>query len=310
MINITKKDKHSIPKYEIIRVAIREDIRKGRVMPGDQLPPEVKIAERFSVNRLTARRALQELEAERLIKRQQGRGTFVSEIDNGMTKNKVSHLMFLFVESSPDVGSNLHEVLSVEKYLAGQDIGLSCASLSMEQLMNNQLPKFIESGSVDGVLVDGDVNKHYCYALKQLKLPFVVVGDHPVGKDVPQVTLGCANVARRAVEFLKERYDMPIHLVMESIWCYYLGELFRGYQETAERMGQAAFLQSDESLSGCQILDRIHAAGQKKFAIIATDLYIERIFEEYKNRDIDPRQNPLLVIGKKGSYRVTPEIKK
>ncbi|QLG86841.1 phosphonate metabolism transcriptional regulator PhnF [Chitinibacter bivalviorum] len=44
-----------------------------------QLPIEPLLAERFTVNRHTVRRALQELEAQGLVRIEQGRGTFVQE---------------------------------------------------------------------------------------------------------------------------------------------------------------------------------------------------------------------------------------
>jgi GntR family transcriptional regulator len=44
--------------------------------PGNKLPPEPELSERFSVSRTTLRRAMDELEARRLVVRRQGLGTF------------------------------------------------------------------------------------------------------------------------------------------------------------------------------------------------------------------------------------------
>ena len=46
--------------------------------PGDRLPSDTELAERFSVSRMTARHAVQVLEQEGLLQREQGRGTFVA----------------------------------------------------------------------------------------------------------------------------------------------------------------------------------------------------------------------------------------
>lgn len=46
---------------------------------GYALPTERDLAERFGVSRITARQALAELEKKRLVRREQGRGTFVAE---------------------------------------------------------------------------------------------------------------------------------------------------------------------------------------------------------------------------------------
>ena len=47
--------------------------------PGDQLPPEGKLAERFNVNRHTLRRAVDELVSEGIVERRRGVGLFVLE---------------------------------------------------------------------------------------------------------------------------------------------------------------------------------------------------------------------------------------
>lgn len=57
--------------------AIRLDIVGGKLASGDRLPTEALLAERFSVNRHTVRRALSVLAEEGVVAAEQGRGTFV-----------------------------------------------------------------------------------------------------------------------------------------------------------------------------------------------------------------------------------------
>src|SRR4051812_4803350 len=59
--------------------AIRLDIVGGKLVTGDKLPPESELAERFNANRHTVRRALAALQAEGVIKTEQGRGSFVDQ---------------------------------------------------------------------------------------------------------------------------------------------------------------------------------------------------------------------------------------
>ena len=48
--------------------------------PGDRLPSDTELAAQFAVSRMTARHAVQVLEREGLLKREQGRGTFVTPL--------------------------------------------------------------------------------------------------------------------------------------------------------------------------------------------------------------------------------------
>lgn len=60
--------------------AIRLDIVGGKLANGDRLPTEALLAERFSANRHTVRRALAVLAEEGVVMAEQGRGTFVRSI--------------------------------------------------------------------------------------------------------------------------------------------------------------------------------------------------------------------------------------
>jgi GntR family transcriptional repressor for pyruvate dehydrogenase complex len=60
---------------------IRALIREGRWAPGDQIPPERELAERFRVSRTSVREALRALEMQGVIDSRQGGGTFVRIAD-------------------------------------------------------------------------------------------------------------------------------------------------------------------------------------------------------------------------------------
>lgn len=59
--------------------AIRLDIVGGKLVRGDRLAGETTLAARFAVNRHTVRRALAALDAEGVVRAEQGRGWFVAE---------------------------------------------------------------------------------------------------------------------------------------------------------------------------------------------------------------------------------------
>ncbi len=63
---------------EIARV-LEADILGGVCLPGERMPTEAELALRFRVNRHTVRRAVAALRAKRLVRVEQGRGTFVQD---------------------------------------------------------------------------------------------------------------------------------------------------------------------------------------------------------------------------------------
>ena len=67
------------PKYHRVADTIRREIRDGILGPGERLPAETALVERFRVSLPTVRQALSVLRAEGLIESIHGVGTFVKE---------------------------------------------------------------------------------------------------------------------------------------------------------------------------------------------------------------------------------------
>lgn len=65
------------PKYIHIKKHLMQGIMSGRFT--DKLPSENQLAQKFNVSRMTARRALEEVEKEGFAKRVPGKGTFVKD---------------------------------------------------------------------------------------------------------------------------------------------------------------------------------------------------------------------------------------
>ena len=68
--------------YRQVKRELIADIQSGRFQPGKALPNETELAQRFGVSIGTLRRAVDELVADHVLLRQQGRGTFVGQQDN------------------------------------------------------------------------------------------------------------------------------------------------------------------------------------------------------------------------------------
>ncbi len=67
------------PIYYRIELDILDQLQRGLLKPGEQLPSEADLARQYQVSRITAKRALDELVRQGRAFRQQGRGTFVAQ---------------------------------------------------------------------------------------------------------------------------------------------------------------------------------------------------------------------------------------
>jgi GntR family transcriptional regulator, histidine utilization repressor len=69
-----------VPAYEKVKAWVRRHIASGRWKPGDPVPSEAALMERFGISRMTVNRALRELAAEGMVTRVQGSGTRVAQL--------------------------------------------------------------------------------------------------------------------------------------------------------------------------------------------------------------------------------------
>ncbi|NKB45750.1 MAG: GntR family transcriptional regulator [Alphaproteobacteria bacterium] len=77
--SITESQK--LPRYYQVYLTLRDWIHNGNYRSGTQLPTESELCETFGVSRITIRKAVDLLAADKLVQREQGRGTFVTGND-------------------------------------------------------------------------------------------------------------------------------------------------------------------------------------------------------------------------------------
>ena len=95
--------------YEQIVEQIEESILKGSLKPGDQLPAERDLAERFGVSRTAVREAVKALREKGLVEAYSGRGTFIT---NGRS-HAIRQSLDLMTRIGPDGSAHLAEVRAI-----------------------------------------------------------------------------------------------------------------------------------------------------------------------------------------------------
>ncbi|MFS8979622.1 GntR family transcriptional regulator [Cupriavidus necator] len=85
------------PLYQQIKALITRSLQSGEWKPGEMIPSEMELASRYKVSQGTVRKAIDELAAENLVARRQGKGTFVTTHHEDVVK-------FRFLRLVPDEG--------------------------------------------------------------------------------------------------------------------------------------------------------------------------------------------------------------
>lgn len=101
------------PLYKEVKKQIMAELISGEWKPGSAIPAEKRLSERFAVSIGTIRKAIDELVAENILIRQQGRGTFVA------THNR-DRLLFYFFHIVAHDGTKLYPVVTLDAFIKGR----------------------------------------------------------------------------------------------------------------------------------------------------------------------------------------------
>jgi len=85
------------PLYQQIKGLILQGLDRGEWKPGEAIPSELDLAARFQVSQGTVRKAIDELAADNLLIRRQGKGTFVAT-------HSEPRVRYRFLRLTPDDG--------------------------------------------------------------------------------------------------------------------------------------------------------------------------------------------------------------
>jgi GntR family transcriptional regulator len=139
------------PLYQQIKVLILQSLQAGEWKPGEAIPSEMDLAARFRVSQGTVRKAIDELAAENLVVRRQGKGTFVAT-------HAEQHVQYRFLKLVPDSGDRDSEgpaqrsVLECKRVRATAEVARSLALRSGDPVV--QVRRILAFGGVPTILED------------------------------------------------------------------------------------------------------------------------------------------------------------
>lgn len=137
------------PLYQQIKQLILHGLQQGEWKPGEVIPSELELAARFRVSQGTVRKAIDELAAEHLLVRRQGRGTFVAT-------HAERHVQYRFLRLVPDGGRPdqpaQRTVVECRRQRASADVARALALRTGDAVL--QLRRVLAFGGVPTILED------------------------------------------------------------------------------------------------------------------------------------------------------------
>lgn len=205
---IGRYDMTAIPKYKILAETLRSDIVCGVYQNGDTLPSENELAEKYRLSRHTVRQAISQLEAESLIVRVRGSGTYVSYRKNRAPRTMTVGVITTYISDYifPTILSGIEKTLSEKGY----SMNLS-ATRNRTENEKRILHEYLEK-PIDGLIVEGtksalpNPNIALYEKLGASGVPIVFINSYYRELDAPiSVLMEDREGGRQAVRYLIDR---------------------------------------------------------------------------------------------------------
>lgn len=106
------------PKYFTLMEELRAEILSGKIQPGEKLPSENQLTEKYSLSRHTVRKAIAYLEKEGYVEAYHGKGTFCSEKMRHMKKSRNIAVVTTYISDYifPRLIQGMDNILSEQGY--------------------------------------------------------------------------------------------------------------------------------------------------------------------------------------------------
>ena len=232
-------------KYQNLINYIQEQITDGQLGPGEKVPSENQLAERFHISRQTVRKAIGTLEEEGLVQRIRGSGTYVSfDRRKNLEKRNSIAVVTTYVDSYifPRILQGMQNTL----YESGFSVQIYITNNTLDR-EKGILKDLLKRDDVAGMIVEGtksglpNPNLELYRHLMMRKIPLLFFNTYYPELEVPHVSLNDADTAYKAVRYLIEKGHQKIG----------------GSPETGRRTGQTALF----GISACHGGSRAYGDG-------------------------------------------------
>ena len=240
-------EKDYLPKYIRVKRFIEKSIKEDNIKPGDKIPAEKELTDRYSVSRHTVRKALDLLEREGVLEKRQGIGTFYKGINNSRQSKNIGFISIsLHDYIFADILSGIDSVFHQNGYQI--ILGNSLDNLDREKAI---LRQFLEK-NIDGLIIEpaksalSQSNLSLLQEIIKQNIPVVTLDSEYNDSRVNSVVVDDLYGGFLAVSHLLEMGHQEVAIIYKSIHNPALARL-EGYKKG---LSQAGLILRDELIKG------------------------------------------------------------
>jgi DNA-binding transcriptional regulator YhcF (GntR family) len=216
-------------RYNQIKLNILHEIAELNLQVGDFLPSERMLAEKFDISMGTLRRALAELEAQSIIKKQHGRGSILKkQIKNSRSRSQIALIHIKRLDNDIQMPS----LDDLELYLNSRGIDLLYVPVTrFDKTLISEVEKCF------AVLVTGCLDIDWIKSLSLLSKPMVAIGSHQYSDLLPWVNYDWQGASSLLTRELIAGKAKRIGLLNSSHRYYPSSSIYEGYKNELVNAG-------------------------------------------------------------------------
>ena len=286
------------PKYRQLKEIIKKEINKGKLKPGDRIPAEERIAEKYEVSLGTVRQAMAELANEGLIYKEQGRGTFVAE-----KKREKTFTIGLLLT---DIGNPFFSQLarSIQEKAHTLEYSVIYYNTNDQLLRETESIDMLIKRLVDGVIlvpVLKDGEERLMQKLRENDIPFVYLDRYLNEPASDYIIIDNLSGVRQAMEYLISLGHRRIGCISAQPFTQVLEQRVKAYKKivrennfVTDSLVQISNLPDDKG--GYDAANKLLSTKNRPTAIFATnDIIAIGAYKAAKNRGIRIPQDLSLI---------------
>lgn len=220
------------PKYFSLMEQLRSDIMSGAIRPGEKLPSENELSQKYSLSRHTVRKALGILEQDGYVEAFHGRGTYCSENMRHIKNSKNIAVVTTYISDYifPRLIQGMDNVLSESGYsiiLKNTANSRQKEARCLEELLKKD---------IDGLIIEPSKSEMICkhrnlyQNLDKFEIPYVFIqGIYSEMRDKPHILMDDAQGGYLVTKYLLELG----HKKIKGFFCN-----FRAYAEMFQHLAQ------------------------------------------------------------------------